>query len=244
MVLSPVDVLDGILNICMIVTSIMVGILIIRKYSIYKRREFLFIGIAAVLSSEPWWPHAITFILLISIAVPLSIQAHLFIGYAFIPITLICWSIAFMNLLELKNKKVYIIIIIVYSLTFEIYFLLFLFNTPELLGIYSTSRNYDLNYAPYMIVNQLIFISILIITGTIFALNSFKSDNPEVRLKGKFLLFAFFFYSFGGLIDIMSPFSFIHLMVSSFMLFCSVFLFYGGFFLPEWISRRLCKDMS
>ena len=242
MILSPVDYLNGILNILAVVVSATVGVMIIRNYFTFKRKEFLLIGITALMMSEPWWPHAITFILLLTIREPLSIQLHFLIGYGFIPVIIICWFVAFVEFLELKRTKLILSSILIYSIIYEFFFIFFLITDPYVLGNYYGTDHFDLEYGPYMIINQIIFVGILLTNGIIFSVHSIKSDNPEISFKGKLLLLAFFSFTIGGIIDIMSPFSLIHLLVARFLLLSSAIEFYGGFFLPEWFKKRLFPE--
>lgn len=241
-ILTPVDYLNGTLSVLAVIFSTVVGWLIIHKYFIFKRREFILIGITALMMSEPWWPHAVTFILLLIIGEPLTIQQHFLIGYGFIPFNLLCWFAAFIEFLEIQRKKVILSLIILYSIIYEAFFLFFLFNNPSLLGKYSGTEYFDLEYGLYMIVNQLIFVCALLFNGILFSKNLICSDNPELKLKGKLLLLAFFSFTIGGIIDIMSPFSLVHLLIARLLLLSSAIEFYMGFFLPEWIKERVFKD--
>ena len=237
MELTAVDYLNGYLDVLTAFISVLVGILIIKKYFVFKRKEFLLIGIACILVSEPWWPYLVSFILILLNQAPLSIEAHLFLGYGFIPIIIICWFMAITEFLYKEKQKLIVGIFSIYAIIYEILFLYLLFTDSTQLGTFSESGFLDIEYNVFMIVNQIIFIILILVNGTIFSFHSIKSENPDIKLRGKLLLLAFYSFTIGAALDIMSPFSIFTLIFARFLLFSSAFEFYGGFILPKWMRK-------
>ena len=75
--------------------------------------------------------------------------------------------------------------------------------------------------------------------GVLIAINSIKSDTPEIKLRGKFLLAAFISWSFGAIADATIPLTVITLPIIRIILITSAIEFYIGFVLPDWIKKRL-----
>jgi len=92
---------------------------------------------------------------------------------------------------------------------------------------------------------------ILFVTGFKFARRSVKSENKEVRLKGKLLEFAFITFTIAALLektarsllietvfpDPTEPILVVMLVVVRVLLIASSIAFYGGFLLPRWIKE-------
>lgn len=88
-------------------------------------------------------------------------------------------------------------------------------------------------------------ISILItffITGIIFSLKSIKLGDAEVKLRGKFLFFAFIFYTVGVFLETILPVTALTAVIVRLIVIISAFEFYLGFILPEMIKRVFIKE--
>ena len=84
---------------------------------------------------------------------------------------------------------------------------------------------------------QIFAIITTFITGVIFSKNSMASDDPRIKLKGKFLLIAFFSFTIGGALDALLPFTPFTLVLVRLILISSAIEYYLGFLLPKRFSR-------
>ena len=75
--------------------------------------------------------------------------------------------------------------------------------------------------------------------GILIAINSIKSDTPEIKLRGKFLMAAFISWTFGAIADATLPLNFVTLPIIRIILITSAIEFYIGFVLPDWVKKRL-----
>lgn len=84
---------------------------------------------------------------------------------------------------------------------------------------------------------------IAIIIGFSFGLESFKSENPEIKLKGKFILAGWLSFFIGGLLDagLFAITAFLLILVRL-LLMSSAIEFYFGFFLPRRIKKLFIKE--
>ena len=106
-------------------------------------------------------------------------------------------------------------------------------------GTYITSIDFSwsLTFSLYLFL----LIIVIFITGVIFAWKSLKSDNPEISLKGKFLLIAFISFTIGAILDAL-PILPISGVIARFILISSAIEYYIGFMLPDRIKKLFLKD--
>jgi hypothetical protein len=86
-------------------------------------------------------------------------------------------------------------------------------------------------------------IVLLLVTGFLFARASLKSAEPEIKLKGKFLILAFVTFAIGTVIDVIaadSPTELTILLARIFVIISSI-SFYIGFTLPKFIKELFIK---
>ena len=90
----------------------------------------------------------------------------------------------------------------------------------------------------------------MFITGVIFAQKSVKSEDREIKLKGKLLRAAFITFTVAAVLDSMlgtifedpaDPLLAIFVVVVRILLTLSALEFYGGFLLPRWMKEILMK---
>jgi hypothetical protein len=122
------------------------------------------------------------------------------------------------------------------AIIFEILFFYFLFTDPTQIGIFETP--FLLVYGIYIEIFLIVFLLTVVITGILFGQQTMKSDNPELKLKGKFLIIAFIFFSTGAFMDSIIPELF---MLARIILILSALSFYCGFILPNWIKEKLIE---
>lgn len=234
------EVLNVVLQIIFASISIIVGIKIISKYPKHKRTTLLLVGIVWIGMAEPWYASILSFLFHFTTGKIFTLELYLFIAVFFIPFTLIIWSIAFTMLVYKEKQKLILTIVIIYNIIFETIFLYFLFTEPSRLGILHGPINIE-----WQLFLQVYFFSVLAIfsiTGILFFLKTQKSENPEVRLKGKFLLMAFLSYSIGSIIDaVVFTENIAILLITRLILITSAIEFYCGFILPEGLKKRVIE---
>jgi hypothetical protein len=83
-----------------------------------------------------------------------------------------------------------------------------------------------------------------IITGILFTRNSLKSEDPKLRLKGKFLITAFICFTIGAIFDAGVNMDVLTLVVIRAILITSSILYYMGFLLPDKVAQWLIKEQK
>lgn len=242
MELNSIELLIGIFNLIGITISLIIGIKIIFKFFEFKRREFILFGLVAILVTEPWWPSTVLFLSILFFGNPIDPRICFLLGNIFIPLTLLLWLAVFTDLIKYKRKKMVLIIFSIEGILFEVIFLYLLFTNPSILG--KVDRNLDINYGYFLSLYHLSVLIITIITVTLFARVTLKSDNPEVRLKGKLILVAVYSFIVGAILDILSANSLILLITARIILILASIELYGGFILPNWMKKILLKQKN
>jgi len=238
--LSVIEIAQGVGSLIFVIFTTIVGLIIISKYFEHKIKTFLGVGIAWIGMAFPWLGDAINIILYFSKLPYLSDFAYLFIVNAFIPLFVILWLSSLLTLMNYEKKNIIIIITIILTIIFEIAFLFLIFNDVKNIGTRKGPFYYE--FSVFIDIYMIIVIIIVLYTGLTFAIISTKSQNEEVKLKGKILLIAFILFAIGAVLD-----SQIHNMEATMvlsiriLLALSSFIFYIGFILPEWARKILLK---
>jgi hypothetical protein len=99
----------------------------------------------------------------------------------------------------------------------------------------------DAQYKSFVLIFFIQIAAILAITGILFAWQSLKINQPEVRLKGLFLLIGFVSFIVGSIFDAFLDLNILTLVLYRSLLIFSSFTFYLGFFLPNWLKGKILR---
>ncbi len=239
--MSAQEFISGISALIFIVISVIVGIRLLTKYKTHKQNAFIFAGIAWIGISTPWTSNATEFLSVLILGNPLSETAYLFLSYFWIPIPLFFWVTLYMILKHPKNQKIVTIILLIQWIIYDTVFLYFTLTNVSVIGTKVGLFDDELNL-PFLLY-VLIVLIIALITGISVGLESMKSEQPEIRLKGKFLIIAWISFFITGLLDAgLFSLTTLLLILVRLGLISSAIEFYFGFFLPNWLKKRLIKE--
>ncbi len=250
MTLELVDYLQGSFSLIFVIISLIIGITIISKYFKYKNRLLILVGISWIGVGNPWMPDSISFLMNIFIEESLPIEWYFIIGNCFIPVALLTWLIAYTDMIRKKAQKKVIIITIVLSIIFEIVFFTLFFIDIELIGVINPIRPFTVDFGIFITIYLMIVILAMLVTGVIFAQKSVKSEDREIRLKGKLLRAAFITFTIAAIFDSLlgaifedptDPLLSVMVVVIRILLIFSSLEFYGGFLLPRWMKEIFTK---
>jgi len=250
-VLELVDILQGSFSLAFVIISIVIGLTILSKYFKFKNRLYVLVGISWLGISFPWLPDSISFLMNISLGISLSVELYFIIGNVFIPIALLSWIIAYTDMINKEKQKIAVILTIIFSVVFEITFFTLFFIDLDLIGVINPIRPFTVDFSIFITIYLVFIILFMLITGTIFAQKSIKSENREVRLKGKLLRGAFITFTIAAILDALlgmifedptDPLLSIMVVIIRIMLIISALEFYGGFLLPRWMEVIFTKS--
>ncbi len=241
MELTTQEYLIGSSSVIIVAIFLIVGLTICFKYFEKRDRIFILVGISWIALAIPWSAVAIHFLMLILLDMPLQEEIFFFIIGGIIPFTQICWIMAFSEFTSMvkRNKIKLLVISLSLSITFEIIFLYILFNDVSLIGRFEGAIHikFTLFFTVYLTIMALIFE----IVGIFFVRESLKLDDPEIRLKAKFLIIAFILF-FIGCIPETIIMNISITVIGRIILIFSALAFYCGFILPSWIKERLLEE--
>ena len=250
--MEVVDFLQGLFSLLFVLISLILGFTILSKYSKYHSSLYILVGLSWIGVANPWFPDSISFImnLIPTIQQSLPIELYFIIGNAFIPLALLCWLVAYTNMMGKKRQKLIISLTIIFSIAFEIAFFYLLITNIDLIGRINPARPFTVDFDIFIMVYLLIVIAVMLITGLKFAQRSVKSDNKDIRLKGKLLRAAFITFTIAAILDSLlgaiftdptDPLLSIMVVVTRILLIIAAFEFYGGFILPKWMHSLFSR---
>ncbi len=248
-----VDILQGSLSLIFVLISFIIGISIISKYGKIKNRLYLLVGLCWLTLSTLWLPEALSFLMSLSIQQTLAKEWYFIIGNAFVPVALICWVVAYTDMINKEKQKIAVALILIFSIVFEGLFFYYFFLGIDFIGEINPLRPFSADLEYFLIILLSISFLILFVSGLKFAGKSIRSENKEVRLKGKLLQFAFTGFTIAALLektarsiligkDSVFPdptilLLSVMLVVVRLLLISSTVAFYGGFLLPRWMKK-------
>ncbi|MBY9009896.1 MAG: hypothetical protein KGD74_08535 [Candidatus Lokiarchaeota archaeon] len=248
-----VDILQGTLSLIFVLISFVIGVIIISKYGKHKNRLYILVGLCWLMLSTLWLPEAVSFLMNLFITQTLVTELYFIMGNVFVPVALICWVIAYTDMINKQKQKLAIVLIVIFSIVFEGLFFYYYFLDINLIGEINPLRPFSADLGYFLTILLSISFLILFVTGFKFARKSIKSENKEVKLKGKLLLFAFIAFTIAALLEkvarsiligtiFMDPTILllsVMLVVVRLLLISSAIAFYGGFLLPGWMKKIL-----
>ncbi|MHA2087166.1 MAG: hypothetical protein ACW972_02750 [Promethearchaeota archaeon] len=239
--LTPFELFYVIFTFTSVIISTILGLFITLKYREHKKIELLLVGITWIFLASPYWSDAIQFLLVSIGNIEMDSAVYFFLANAFIAPIHITWAYTFTNLLFKDYKKKLMIFFGIESALFEIAFLIVFFINPNLIGVQQSV--FVVEWAIWVQIYLLFSIGLFLLTGFLFARASIQAPEPEVKLKGKFLMIAFVTFTIGTIIDVIgadNPTEITILLARIFVIISSL-CFYIGFTLPKFIKERLIK---
>jgi hypothetical protein len=234
--LTELEIFQGALTFASVIISTILGLFIAFKFIKYKKVELLLVGITWILLASPYWSDAAQFIIILIFGKELNSPLYFFLANAFIAPIHIIWGLAFTDFLFKRQQKKFMTFFVSEATLFEIIFVAIFFLDPYLIGDQKSA--FVVEWTIWVQIYLLFSIALFLVTGFLFARASLKSEEPELKLKGKFLLIAFITFTFGTVIDVIgagNPTELTILFARTFVIISSL-CFYIGFTLPRFIK--------
>jgi hypothetical protein len=237
--MEPIELLNGIFSFVFVLISLIVGFTIIIKYFEYKQRTLLFFGITWIGVTSPWLPSTTSFLKALITETGLTPPVYFLIGNVAAPIILVFWILAFTDLKYKDKQKIFVIVYIIIGILFEVYLIYYVINDPDIIG--ELSGILDVQYKSVVLIYAIFIVLNVLIPGILIARESIKSEDREIKLKGKFLLAAFISWTIGALMDAALEPNIVTLTIARLILISSALEFYNGFLLPERVKKIFLK---
>ncbi|MHA1492011.1 MAG: hypothetical protein ACTSRI_20465 [Promethearchaeota archaeon] len=251
MELSILDIIQGIENIIFVITAFILGFIIIKKYFILKKTtskkkyEFISLGLTLIFITSGWWGSVIVFLVsFVNVDIPDNI--YIFSESIGVSLALFLWCFSFGKIYYhgKYHKKIILIFGIICSL-YEIFIISAFLMDYTLIGVRSSM--FYIDYSLIVVIFLLFSMITELVMGYLFFIETRKSDDNKIKMKGKFLLIAFILFPLAILIDIISNIMSIQYLeiinvFGKILLVLSGFSFYFGFLLPNRIYNFLNRD--
>jgi hypothetical protein len=242
MSLTPLDILNGILGLSVVIVSLILGGIVLSKYFKNRNKNFILLGINLIFLASGWYGTSSSFIVaLINNSDGLALEMILLLNFIPLPIGLLCWCGFYTNILMKKRQKLFLLIIAMITIFFYSVFLFVVFTDVSQAAIKISPVDTTAGENKFLSIYIILFIIVLLVTGIHFSLRTMKYNDIEMKTKGKFLLFAFPAFAIGGLLDSTLPSNEITLILFRLLLISSIVGFYIGYLLPNWVKNRLIK---
>ncbi|MFX1327526.1 MAG: hypothetical protein ACFE91_05205 [Promethearchaeota archaeon] len=244
MSLTPLDILNGTLGFLVVIVSFILGLIVLLKYFKNKNKNFILLGLNLIFLASGWYGTSTSFfIALIRGNEGLPLEMILLFNFIPLPIGLICWCGFYTNILMKEKQKLFLLIMVVITVFFYSVFLFVVFTDVSQAAIKISPVDTTAGGNRFLSIYIIIFIIVLLITGIHLSVRTMKYDDIEMKTKGKFLLFAFPSFAIGGLLDSTLPSNEFTLILFRLLLISSIIGFYIGYLLPNWIKKRIIKDI-
>ena len=234
------DVYSAIFSLILIIIYIIIGLTIASKYFKIRQRTFLFVGIAWILLSMLWWSSVINVFLLLldPNGIGLSAEGYFLFTGILQPVCHYLFITGFTDLIFKKYQKYFQVVVIIIGIVFYIVVFYFLFTDVNFLIIKEDPARVKIPLTNPAFT--LIFLVLTLYIGFSFAIDSIKSENKIVSIKGKLIAIALILLPIGGLMDSVILYSFLDFL-DRILLIASVIIFYFGFNMPNWFKTRILK---
>ena len=238
--ISDLEIISGLSAIVAMLFTFILGAIMIREYLQNKERTILLMSIIMIIVGTPWWPYAISVILILTMGEYLPLRIHVLIGHILQPLALILWMFVISELLWKKRQRLVIFISTILSAIYQTVILYTIFIDPS--RFVKEDRPLDYRFLSLFLLCQVISLIVVIITGILFFLGSRKSPQPEIRLKGTLFIISAFSYVTAAILDSALPLTLIIFVIVRILLVSSSIEIYVAFAMPKWVKKRILKE--
>ncbi|MFX1277544.1 MAG: hypothetical protein ACFFBP_08850 [Promethearchaeota archaeon] len=240
-ILTIPDMISGISTLIFLIISMSIGLLIILKYFKFKSKSFLFIGLAFFGLYFHYIPVVVNVIYtFLTQDLINEVEFNLLLGFTPMPFFVIFWYLGFTELAFENKRKIFMTIIVIWSIIFIIIFfgLIFTNNASTLASVVNPVK---MTFQPPFIALTTIFLILILIPYVLLAIEGLKTNSPEFKLKGYLILIGFILYPLGTVIDLLSGGIILFILLARIIGIVSAIIFYLGLFLPERVKKIFIK---
>ena len=238
--LEPEEFIGGLFSLLYVISSTLMGLLVLSRYFRYKQSEFIFIGLSIAGIACPWWPSSVSFLWILLFQRPISTPAYFIIGNAFAPVFTYCWIIAMNKLLFDGKNKVFLYGYAIVFTAFDVILFLLLFIDLDLIGTLDP-KHLDVEYHFIIMALLILIVVTVLVTGLMVSMTSIKSTTPLLNLKGKVLLISFLIWAVAATLDAAIELPIVLIVIVRTLLITHSIGFYIGWIMPEFAKNFFIK---
>ena len=234
--LTKYEMTTGIILFIVMILQFGLSVVLLAKYSSTKDKRVLYFSLFMAFGTLAFLSISINFINILVTGNSIGAFPYLLIAFGIAPISVLFWMILMTELMYQNKRKIILGLFLIYWIVVRIMFFYLLFTDID-----SLATNIwigGLQQGIFLRVVQVIRLLIILIFGILFFLQSHKSENKEVRLKGTLFLLGILVLVGGMLLySITTNPIFILIFMIPALLF-----FYGSLTMPEFIKRIFIKE--
>ncbi|MFX1273843.1 MAG: hypothetical protein ACFFBP_13920 [Promethearchaeota archaeon] len=239
--ITDFELITGISTLIFLIISILVALVIASKYFTLKSKSFLFIGLASIGQYFHYLPVVVNVIYSLGTGgILLPVEFNLLLGFTPLAIFTTLWYLGITELAFQKRRKIILIMVVAWYSFYLIMLYNFIF-TGNASSLAEVDNAVKMTFYPPFILLNLVNLILWILPFFIFAMYTLKSDIPEIKLKGIFLLIALILYPIGTLIDLLQQDIVILVILARIIAIISALSFYLGLILPERVKKIFIK---
>jgi len=235
--LGLIELLQGIFSTILVLISFLVGIMIMLKYFKFKQRDLLLVGMAYLGIMTPWLGDVINLFMVLLFDSQLDEICYFLIIIPLLAPFMFLWVIAVSDMVFKSKQKIILLLYLIVMVIFEILFFILLFQSTENIGTSVSPFHYE--YSLFTQIYFLTYLAIFVISGFMFSRVSLRSKNPEIKLKGKYLLIAFLLVTIGCVLETSYTLTPLIVVIARVIMSLSAIAFYFGYILPKFMKKSL-----
>jgi hypothetical protein len=237
--LTEVEILQGSFSLLYVIICITVGLKITFKYFEYKRKELLTLGITLILYGSPYYASGFSFVNYVLFDFPFDARLYLFLNLVFLPFGLLTWIYSYFHLVSPRLKKKFLIPASPIFVLIDFFIIYLLILDPAIIG--TMAGTFDGNYTIFTLSYLIFLLGSVFIISIMYFVHCQRSEDFEIKWRGRFLLIGMFTFSVGIILDI-TPTNPIMIVLARLMLIMFSIEWYIGWLMPKNIAKRLIKN--
>ena len=234
--LTQLEMTTGIILFIVMILQFGLAVVLLAKYNSTKDKRVLYFSLFMAFGTLSFLVISINFINILVTGNSIGAFPYLLLAFGIAPISVLFWMILMTELMYQNKRKIILGIFLIYWIVIRVAFFYLLFT-----DINSLATNIwigGLQQGIFLRVVQVIRLLLILVFGILFFLNSHKSENKEVRLKGTLFLLGILILVGGMLLYSITQ---IPTFILIFMI-PSLLFYYGSLAMPEWVKKRLIKE--
>ncbi|MBD3212652.1 MAG: hypothetical protein GF311_08585 [Candidatus Lokiarchaeota archaeon] len=233
---SPELMTIGITTIIFIIINLILGISMIYKGIISNYHIAIYISSIFFVGITLWGGVVVLFLAALIFNFELPLQIYFIIHMGFTLVLIFFWMVGITDLANIKGKKRknFLIIFGIILATMQILYDIMIFVNPLALGTYESVIQID--YRGLTSLYQLMLLFFFTIPAGWIAYESYKAENPTIRLKARFLILYVLGITVGAILEIFLA-GYLGSIIAKIIISPTMVAGYFGFMLPEKVEK-------
>ncbi|MFX1381791.1 MAG: hypothetical protein ACFFBP_05040 [Promethearchaeota archaeon] len=242
MELQPNDFLNGITCIISVVISYALIIEMIRKSHEHKNKMLMYIGISTFGLVSLYNGTVASFVWQLFSQYPFPQELYLILGTCITPFSMSCWMYVVLTISNRKRVKLFVVLVFILMISLFIILVYLVFNNIDLVGEKLPGSNIDIRFENFGLFYSIMSLTLFWIGTAFFLGNIFKSNSPELKLKGILISLAMITFLSSAILDGWFELEPIPLIIARIFIIIASIESYIGWIMPEFVKKIFLKN--